>query len=85
MLNIETRTKLASAEVMKRAGQYFKGYNKMKALEETADHAFYEGGGGTVELSLCADKGVTTLNFISHEWDSLVKDFIDTLPQKVKA
>jgi hypothetical protein len=83
MLNIETRTKLPPADVMKRVGAYFRGL-KLKALEETPEHAFYEGGGGTVEVSVCQEKGVTKVDFISREWDYPVKEFIETLPQKVK-
>ena len=83
MLNIEAKTKLAPEEVMKRVSAHFRGL-KLKALEETPEHAFYEGAGGTVEVSVCQDKGVTSVDFISREWDSPVKDFIEALPQKVK-
>jgi hypothetical protein len=83
MLNIETKTKLTADDVMKRATKYFKGF-KMKALEETGTHAFFEGAGGSVELTVCPDKGITTVSFISREWDSPVKDFIESLPEKVK-
>jgi hypothetical protein len=83
MLNIETKTKLAPDEAMKRVAKYFQGFG-MKVVDQTSDHALFEGAGGSVEISVCQDKGITTLAFISREWDSPVKDFIESLPQKVK-
>jgi hypothetical protein len=83
VLNIETKTKLPPDEAMKRVAKYFRGFG-MKMVNQTPDHALFEGAGGSVELSVCQDKGVTTLGFISREWDSPVKNFIESLPQKVK-
>jgi hypothetical protein len=83
MLNIETKTKLGPEEVMKRVAKYFQGF-KMKASELTGSHAFFEGAGGSVEVTVCQEKGVSTVSFISKEWDSPVKDFIESLPQKIK-
>jgi hypothetical protein len=83
MLNIETKTKIPPEQVMKQAVNYFLGL-KMKKLEETPTHAFFEGSGGSVEVTVSQEKGVTTVAFISREWDSQVNDFIDSLPKKVK-
>jgi hypothetical protein len=82
MLRIETKTKLPPEDVMKRASKYFRGY-KLKVLDESPGCGTYEGGGGGVHVDTKTADGVTTVEFVSREWDQQVKDFIELLPERV--
>ncbi|MDD5288020.1 MAG: hypothetical protein PHY28_02770 [Dehalococcoidales bacterium] len=77
MLKISTDTKLTPEEAIKKAIEFFgtKGY-KLKPIEQTATSANFEGGGGFIEVTACADKGKTKVDIMSREWDFQVKEFI---------
>lgn len=80
MLSIAAKTRLKPEEVIKRAVDFFgpKGY-KLKIKQQSPDCAFFEGGGGGVDVSACADGKRTSVEFTSNEWDYQVKEFIGTL------
>jgi hypothetical protein len=77
MLRITTKTKLTPEEVIDNAIKFFgpDGY-KLKVTNQTDTAASLEGGGGSVEVSACADNGKTSVDFLSREWDYQVKEFI---------
>ena len=77
MLSIEAKTKLNPEQVIKTAVDFFgpKGY-KLVVKNQSADCASFEGGGGGVEVSACAEGKQTSVEFTSREWDYQVKEFI---------
>ena len=77
MLRIATKTSFTPEEVIKKAIQFFgpDGY-KLKINGQTETSVTFEGGGGAVEISACAENGKTTVDFLSREWDYQVKEFI---------
>ena len=76
MLRIATKTKLSPVEVIKKAIKFFgpDGY-KLKIISQTETSAEFEGGGGSIGLSACDDAGITSVDFLSREWDFQVKEF----------
>ncbi len=77
MLNITTKTKLSPEEVVKQAVDFFgpNGY-KLEVKEQSADCAYFEGGGGGVDVIACSEEKETSVEFTSREWDYQVKEFI---------
>ncbi|MGP8079442.1 MAG: hypothetical protein ACLPVI_02900 [Dehalococcoidales bacterium] len=80
MLKIATKTKLTVEEVIIKAIEFFgpDGY-KLKVINQTEATASFEGGGGSIEISACADDGKTTVELLSSEWDYQVKEFIKSI------
>jgi hypothetical protein len=80
VLRIASKTKLTAEDVIKNAIKFFgpAGY-KLKINSQTETSVSFEGGGGTVEISTCAENGKTTVDFISREWDFQVKEFIKSI------
>ena len=76
MLRLNTRTKLSPEEVVKRAVEYFGpgGYG-LKVKEQGDACAYFEGGGGGVEVTACVDKDSTSVDLETREWEFQVKDF----------
>ena len=81
MLRIETKTKLAPAEVIKRAVSFFgpSGHG-LKVTEQSEASIAFEGGGGLVSLAICIEEKKTSVELVSREWDYQVKEFIEKLP-----
>ena len=77
MLKIATKTKLSPEEAIKRAVEFFGpgGYG-LKVKEQNPDCASFEGGGGGVEVTACAEEKGTSVELESREWDFQVKEFI---------
>jgi hypothetical protein len=77
MLRIATKTKLTPEEVTRKAIKFFgpEGY-KLKLTNQMGTSATFEGGGGSIEVSACADSGKTMVDFLPREWDFQVKEFI---------
>lgn len=78
MLNISTKTKMTPEEVIKKAIDFFgpDGY-KLKIVYQSETSASFEGQGGTIDINACQQKGYSSVDFISHEWDFQVKEFIN--------
>ena len=77
MLKIATRTKLNPEEAIKRAVEFFGpgGYG-LEVKNQTPDCAYFEGGGGGVDVTACAEEKETSVELESREWDYQVKEFI---------
>ncbi|MBN1644349.1 MAG: hypothetical protein JW856_05995 [Dehalococcoidales bacterium] len=77
MLRIATETKLTPEKAIVKAIEFFgpEGY-KLALTNQTETSAYFEGGGGFVEVSACKEKGKTRVDFSSREWDFQVKEFI---------
>ncbi len=80
MLSMETKTKLKPEDVIKRAVEFFgpKGY-KLAVKRESPDCAYFEGGGGGVEVTTCVKDKRTSVELVSNQWDIQVKEFIGTI------
>ena len=80
MLNISTKTKMTPEEAIKKAIAFFgpDGY-KLKIVNQTETSASFEGQGGTIDINACQQKGYSSVDFISREWDFQVKEFINTV------
>ena len=80
MLSLEAKTKLKPEEVIQRALDFFgpKGY-KLAVRQKSPECAYFEGGGGGVEINVCLEGKQTTVSFTSNEWDSQVKEFVGNL------
>ncbi len=81
MLRIEVETGLCQEDVISRAVKYFGGLG-LKITNQSPAAATFEAASGSVNVSTCADKDKTTVEFVSNEWDSQVKEFIRTIKDK---
>ena len=77
MLKIATKTKLSPEEAVKRAVEFFgpDGYG-LEIKNQSPDCAYFEGGGGGVEVTACAEEKRTSVELESREWDYQAKEFI---------
>ncbi len=80
MINLEVKSKLNPEEVVKRAVNFFgpKGYG-LEIKEQSESCAYFEGGGGGVEVTTCLKENQTSVELQSREWDFQVKEFIDKI------
>jgi len=76
MLRIATRTKMSPEEAIKRAVEFFGpgGYG-LEIKEQGPACAYFEGGGGGVEVTACAEEEGTSVEMESREWDYQVREF----------
>ncbi len=77
MLKIATKSKLSPEEAIKRAVEFFgsNGYG-LQVKEQSPDCASFEGGGGGVDVTACAEKKGSTVDLESREWDYQVRELI---------
>ncbi len=81
MLNLEVKTKLSIEDVTKRAKRFFgKGGLGLEVSEENPQCLSFEGGGGYVTATLCAEGDKTRVTLVTQEWDHQVKEFASSLP-----
>ncbi len=81
MLNLEVKTKLPIEDVTKRAKRFFgKGGLGLEVSEENPQCLSFEGGGGYVTATLCAEGDKTRVTLVTQEWDHQVKEFASSLP-----
>ena len=80
MINLEVKSKLNPEEVVKRAVNFFgpKGYG-LEVKEQSESCAYFEGGGGGVEVTACIEENQTSVELQSREWDFQVKEFINKI------
>jgi hypothetical protein len=80
MLNISSKTKMTPEEVIKKAIAFFgpNGY-KLKIISQMDTSISFEGQGGGIDINACQQKGYSSVDFISREWDFQVKEFINTV------
>ncbi len=77
MLKIVTKTKLSPEEVIKRVVEFFGpgGYG-LEVKNQAPGCAYFEGGGGGVNVTACTEEKGTSVELESREWDYQVKEFI---------
>lgn len=81
MLRIGTRTKLDPEATIERAVAFFGpdgGYG-LKVNDRTADSVCFSDASGGVDVYACAEENETSVDLISREWDSQVKEFISKI------
>ncbi len=80
MLKIATKTKLNPEKAIKQAIEFFGpgGYG-LEVKEQSTECASFEGGGGGVEVTACAEGKGASVELISSEWDYQVKEFINEI------
>ncbi|MBI4181089.1 MAG: hypothetical protein HY528_04085 [Chloroflexi bacterium] len=80
MLKVATKTKLSPEEAVKRAVKFFgPGGLGLQVKEENPECARFEGGGGGVDVTACAEGKGTSVELESREWDYQVKKFIEKI------
>ena len=80
MLNLEVTTKLSQEEVAKRATGFFgKGGLGLEAVDEDPQQLCFEGGGGYVNATVCAEGDKTRVALVTQEWEYQVKEFVSQL------
>jgi hypothetical protein len=80
MIRIETKSKLNPDKTISKAVAFFgPGGLGLKVRDQTTDFAHFEGGGGSVEISACAEGKKTKIELVSQEWEYQVKEFIDLI------
>ncbi len=85
MLRMATTTKLTPEEAIKQAVKFFgpEGYG-LEIKDQSPTCAYFEGGGGHVEVTSCAEEKGTSVELVSQEWDYQAKEFIERLPTQPK-
>lgn len=80
MLKMATKTRLSPEDAIKRAVEFFgpNGYG-LKIMEQSPECAYFEGGGGEVKVSVCAEEKGSSLELVSLEWDYQVEEFVRKL------
>ncbi len=81
MLRLSTETKLASAEVIRQAVDFFgpSGLG-LKVTEQNDETVSFEGGGGGIAVEAAAgEKGKTNVDIASREWDFQAQQFIEKI------
>ena len=80
MLKIGKTTKMGAEEVIRKAVDFFgpNGY-KLEVKEQGEGRAYFQGGGGGIEVSTCAEDDKTSVDITSTEWDYQVKEFMRKL------
>jgi hypothetical protein len=81
MLNLEVQTTLATGEVVTQLKTFFgKGGVGLHLSEDTPQCLAFEGGGGYVRASICAEGEKTRVSLVTQEWEYQVKEFAKNLP-----
>ncbi len=77
MVKIETKTKLSPEEAIKRAVEFFgPGGLGLEVKSQEEGCAYFEGGGGGVQVTACIEGKETSVEMESREWDYQVKQFV---------
>jgi hypothetical protein len=81
MLKLSTETKLAAAEVIKRAVAFFGASGLgLETTEQTDGSVSFQGGGGGVIVEIGAGKkGKMAVDLTSREWDFQTKQFLEKI------
>jgi hypothetical protein len=81
MLTLEVKTSLSHEKAIEKIRRFFgKGGLGLDIAEEGPQCLSFEGGGGYVTATVCAEEGKTRINLQTQEWDEQVKKFSATLP-----
>ncbi len=76
MLRIATTTKLSPEEAIKRAVEFFGSGYGLEVKEQAPNCAYFEGGGGGVNVTACTEEKGTSVELESREWDYQAEEFI---------
>ena len=76
MLKLNVKTKRKPEEVVKKALEFFGpgGYG-LKVIKESDTCAYFEGGGGGIEITVCTDDKGTSVDLETREWEYQVGEF----------
>ncbi len=76
MLKLSVKTKRKPEEVVKKALEFFgpSGYG-LKVTEQSDTCAYFEGGGGGINVTACTDNTETSVDLETREWEYQVKEF----------
>jgi hypothetical protein len=82
MLKLNVRTKSRPEEVVKKALEFFGpgGYG-LKVTEQSDTCAYFEGGGGGVDVTTCTNNKGTSVDLETQEWEYQVKEFAREIKQ----
>ena len=80
MLRLEVKTKLSPEKTIEQAVASFgpEGYG-LEVKENYKNHAYFEGGGGSVSISASIKDKKTAVEIVSKEWDFQVQEFIEKI------
>lgn len=80
MLKLNARTQHQPTEVVKKALEFFGpgGYG-LKVTEQSDICASFEGGGGEVRVTACADDKGTSVDLESQEWEHQLREFLSKI------
>jgi len=80
MLRLEIQTKLSPEKAVEKAVAFFgpDGYG-LEVKENYKNHAYFEGGGGSVTISTSVKGKKTAVDIVSREWDFQVKEFAEKI------
>ncbi len=80
MLRLEVKTKLSPEKTIERAVSYFgpDGYG-LEVKENYKNHAYFEGGGGSITITTSVKDGKTNVDIVSQEWDFQVQEFLEKI------
>jgi hypothetical protein len=80
MLNLEIQTKLSPEKAVEKAVAFFgpEGYG-LEVKENYKNHAYFEGGGGSVTITTSAKGKKTVVDIVSREWDFQVQEFAEKI------
>ncbi len=77
MIRLEKHIRMTPEGAISKAVEFFgpKGYG-LKVYESGPLCAKFEGGGGSVEVTSCADEKGATVEIVAQEWDTQAKEFM---------
>ena len=80
MLRLVKKSRLVPEEAIKRALEFFgpKGYG-LTVSQQSHGCATFEGAGGAVEITTCAEGKGSSVEVVSREWDEQAKEFLNKL------
>ena len=80
MLRLEVKTKLSPEAAVEQAVAFFgpDGYG-LEVKENYKNHAYFEGGGGSVAITISVKDEETSVDIVSQEWDFQVQEFAEKI------
>lgn len=77
MIRLAKHTRMKPEDAVSKAVEFFgpKGYG-LKVFENGPLCAKFEGGGGSVEVTSCAEGKGATVEIVAQEWDAQAKEFM---------
>jgi len=80
MIRMAKHTRMKPEAALQKAVEFFgpKGFG-LKVQESSPTCAKFEGGGGMVEVTTCAEEKGTSVEIVSQEWDIQAKEFMSKI------